>query len=89
MKRTLNASVGEDVFNMFDDDDVIHSVTSDNVQEWIEEMKIVARIENVIGENDKPMNLSLPKHVNSLDKSEKERILNNFELGKDANKKAR
>ena len=27
--------------------------------------------------------------VNSLDKSEKEQILNNFELGKDANKKAR
>jgi len=89
MKRTLNASVGVDVFNMFDDDDVILSVTSDNVQEWIEEMKIVARIENVIGENDTPKNLSLQNHVNSLDKSEMERILNNFELGKDANKEAR
>eukprot|EP00985_Skeletonema_marinoi_P013167 scaffold6495_cov155-Skeletonema_marinoi.AAC.13 len=88
VKRTLNASVGVDAFTMCDNG-VILSVTSDNVQEWIEEMKIVARIENVIGENDKPMNLSLPKHVNSLDKSEKEQILNNFELGKDANKKAR
>eukprot|EP00984_Skeletonema_dohrnii_P016969 scaffold7640_cov73-Skeletonema_dohrnii-CCMP3373.AAC.2 len=86
--KTLNASVGKDVFTMCDDD-VILSVTSDNVQEWKEEMKIVAMIENEFGENDKPMNLSLPKHVNSLDESEKEQILNYFELGKDANKEAR
>ena len=88
MKGALNAEVRDNVFTMCDNN-VIHSATSDNVQEWKEEMKIVVKIENVLGENDTTMNLSLPKHVNSLDKLEKERILNNFELGKDANKEAR
>eukprot|EP00984_Skeletonema_dohrnii_P020105 scaffold9720_cov122-Skeletonema_dohrnii-CCMP3373.AAC.1 len=88
MKRTLNASVEVDVFTMCDNG-VILSAASDNVQEWKEEIKIVTKIGNVFGENDTSMNLSLPKHVNSLNKSEKERILNSFELGKDANKEAR
>jgi len=88
MKRTLNASVEVDVFTMCDNG-VILSAASDNVQEWKEEMKIVARIGNEFGKNDTPMNLTLPKHVNSLDTAEKEQILEDFELGKDANKEAR